>query len=108
MNRAPGESMNFFIKSVKKTRNNPLNVPANYGRLMSCRIACAALRPKQFRRRHDSGKRRACDLKKRRKGMGSVALSKIVEQLDLKNVTPEVDIGKIRITLPEINRPARS
>ena len=38
--------------------------------------------------------------------MGSVALSKIVEQLDLKNVTPEVDIGKIRITLPEINRPA--
>ena len=38
--------------------------------------------------------------------MGSVALSKIVEQLDLKKVTPEVDIGKIRITLPEINRPA--
>ena len=38
--------------------------------------------------------------------MGSVALSKIVEQLDLKNVTPEVDISKIRITLPEINRPA--
>ena len=66
-----------------------------------CRFAA-----KQFRRRHDSGKRRACDLKKRRKGMGSVALSKIVEQLDLKNVTPEVDIGKIRITLPEINRPA--
>ena len=31
--------------------------------------------------------------------MGSVALSKIVEQLDLKNVTPEVDIGKIRITI---------
>ena len=42
-----------------------------------CRFAA-----KQFRRRHDSGKRRACDLKKRRKGMGSVALSKIVEQLD--------------------------
>ena len=38
--------------------------------------------------------------------MGSVALSKIVEQLDLKNVTPDVDISKIRITLPEINRPA--
>ncbi|SCG88345.1 Uncharacterised protein [uncultured Clostridium sp.] len=40
--------MNFFIKSVKKTRNNPLNVPANYGRLMSCRIACAALRRSNF------------------------------------------------------------
>lgn len=38
--------------------------------------------------------------------MGSIALSKLVEQLDLKNVTPEVDISRIRITLPEINRPA--
>lgn len=46
--QSAGESMNFFIKSVKKTRNNPLNVPANYGRLMSCRIACAALRRSNF------------------------------------------------------------
>ncbi|MDY3919325.1 MAG: HPr(Ser) kinase/phosphatase [Candidatus Limivivens sp.] len=38
--------------------------------------------------------------------MSSVALSKIVEKLDLKNVTPEVDISKIRVSTPEINRPA--
>ena len=38
--------------------------------------------------------------------MSSVALSKLVEKLDLKNVTPEVDISHIRITTPEINRPA--
>ena len=38
--------------------------------------------------------------------MSSVALSKLVEKLDLKNVTPEVDISHIRITTPEITRPA--
>ena len=38
--------------------------------------------------------------------MSSVALSKLVEKLDLKNVTPEVDSSHIRITTPEINRPA--
>ena len=38
--------------------------------------------------------------------MGSVALSKIAEEMDLKIVTPEVDISKIRVTQPETNRPA--
>lgn len=38
--------------------------------------------------------------------MSSVALSKVVEKLDLKNVTPEVDISHIEISTPEINRPA--
>ncbi|MDO5425395.1 MAG: HPr(Ser) kinase/phosphatase [Eubacteriales bacterium] len=38
--------------------------------------------------------------------MSSVALSKIVEKLDLKNVTPEVDISKIKISTSEVNRPA--
>ena len=38
--------------------------------------------------------------------MSSVALSKLVEKLDLKNVTPDVEISHIRITTPEINRPA--
>lgn len=36
----------------------------------------------------------------------SVALSKVVEKMNLKNVTPEVDMTPIRITTPEINRPA--
>ena len=43
---------------------------------------------------------------KENRQMSSVALSKLVEKLDLKNVTPEVDISHIRITTPEINRPA--
>lgn len=36
----------------------------------------------------------------------SVALSKVVEKMNLKNVTPDVDMTPIRITTPEINRPA--
>ena len=38
--------------------------------------------------------------------MSSVALSKIVEAMNLKNLTPEVDIEPIEVTIPEINRPA--
>lgn len=38
--------------------------------------------------------------------MGSVALSKLIEKLDLKNLTPDVDLSAIKITLPDINRPA--
>lgn len=38
--------------------------------------------------------------------MSSVALSKIVECMNLKNLTPEVDITPIEVTIPEINRPA--
>ncbi|MDO4522557.1 MAG: HPr(Ser) kinase/phosphatase [Eubacteriales bacterium] len=36
----------------------------------------------------------------------SVALSKVVEKMNLKNMTPDVDISQIRITIPDINRPA--
>lgn len=38
--------------------------------------------------------------------MKSVELSKLVESLDLKNMTPEVDMAGVKITTPEINRPA--
>jgi len=38
--------------------------------------------------------------------MSGVALTKVVEKLDLKNLTPNVDMTQIKITLPDINRPA--
>jgi len=38
--------------------------------------------------------------------MGSVPLKKIVKKLNLKNLTPEIDMTPVRITLPDINRPA--
>lgn len=38
--------------------------------------------------------------------MSSVALTYVVEKLDLKNLTPDVDMSQIRISLPDINRPA--
>lgn len=39
-------------------------------------------------------------------GMKAVKLIKMVEALKLKNVTPDVDMGDIQITVSEINRPA--
>ncbi len=36
----------------------------------------------------------------------SVKLSKLIENYDLKNYTPDVDITDIRITVPDINRPS--
>ncbi|MCC8100908.1 MAG: HPr(Ser) kinase/phosphatase [Clostridiales bacterium] len=36
----------------------------------------------------------------------SVSLEKIVEKMDLKNLTPEIDISKKRVVTSEINRPA--
>lgn len=36
----------------------------------------------------------------------SVALSKVVEKMNLKDLTPDVDITQIHITVPDINRPA--
>ena len=36
----------------------------------------------------------------------SVALAKLVDKMKLENLTPEVDISKIKITTAEINRPA--
>lgn len=38
--------------------------------------------------------------------MESVALKKIVEKMELKNLTPDIEIKGIRITQPDINRPA--
>jgi len=38
--------------------------------------------------------------------MKSVELSKLAEAMDMKNLTPEVDMTDVRVTTPEINRPA--
>lgn len=38
--------------------------------------------------------------------MASVKLESIIEKMELENFTPELDISKIKITQPEINRPA--
>lgn len=36
----------------------------------------------------------------------AVKLSKIIDKMELENLTPEIDISHIKITLPDINRPA--
>lgn len=38
--------------------------------------------------------------------MQSVELKKIVEKFNLKNLTPEIDMNQIKVTQPDINRPA--
>lgn len=38
--------------------------------------------------------------------MQSVSLNRIIEKMKLHNLTPEIDISKSRITVPDINRPA--
>ena len=38
--------------------------------------------------------------------MASVRLSAIIEKMKLDNLTPEINADKIRITQPDINRPA--
>ncbi len=38
--------------------------------------------------------------------MASVKLSKVIEKMKLVNLTPDIDITNIRITQPDINRPA--
>lgn len=38
--------------------------------------------------------------------MASVALEKIIEKMKLENMTPSIDISHIKITQPDINRPA--
>ena len=37
--------------------------------------------------------------------MKAVKLTKLVQEMNLKNLTPEVDMEHVRITLPDINRP---
>ena len=38
--------------------------------------------------------------------MASVKLESIIEKMKLENLTPDIDISKIKITQPDINRPA--
>lgn len=38
--------------------------------------------------------------------MASISLDKVVEKFALENLTPDIDITKIKITQPDINRPA--
>ena len=38
--------------------------------------------------------------------MATVSLRKVIEKMKLENLTPDIDISNIRITQPDINRPA--
>ena len=38
--------------------------------------------------------------------MKEISLIKMVEELDLKNLTPGVDMAGVKISVPDINRPA--
>lgn len=38
--------------------------------------------------------------------MSNISLSKVIEKMNWENLTPEIDISKIKITQPDINRPA--
>ena len=38
--------------------------------------------------------------------MAAVKLADIIEHENLENLTPEIDIKKIKVTQPDINRPA--
>ena len=38
--------------------------------------------------------------------MSEVKLTKVVERMDLKNLTPDIDLTEKVITVPDINRPA--
>lgn len=38
--------------------------------------------------------------------MAGVGLKKIIERLNLENLTPEISVDKIRVNLPDLNRPA--
>lgn len=38
--------------------------------------------------------------------MASISLSKVIEKFKLENLTPEIDISKIKVTQPDISRPA--
>ena len=39
-------------------------------------------------------------------GMASVRMEKVVEKFKLENLTPDIDIKSIKITMPDVNRPA--
>ena len=39
--------------------------------------------------------------------MASVSLTRVIEKMKLENLTPEIDVKHVKITQPDINRPAR-
>ena len=38
--------------------------------------------------------------------MATIRLNEVVEKMKLTNMTPEVDVNKIKIRQPDVNRPA--
>ena len=38
--------------------------------------------------------------------MASVKMEKVVEKFKLENLTPDIDIKSIKISMPDVNRPA--
>ena len=38
--------------------------------------------------------------------MASVSLTRVIEKMKLENLTPEIDVKHVKITQPDINRPA--
>ena len=38
--------------------------------------------------------------------MASINLTKVIEKFKWENLTPEIDASKIKVTQPDINRPA--
>lgn len=38
--------------------------------------------------------------------MASVSLTRVIEKMKLENLTPQIEVNKIRVTQPDINRPA--
>ena len=38
--------------------------------------------------------------------MQSVTVGEIIKKMSLKNFTPSIDVDKIKVTQPDINRPA--
>lgn len=38
--------------------------------------------------------------------MASVSLVRIIEKMKLENLTPEIDVESMKVTQPDINRPA--
>ena len=53
-----------------------------------------------------SGMNGLCHKEKQEGSMQTVELTALVEKLKLKNLTPEIDMTSIKITTPDINRPA--
>ena len=38
--------------------------------------------------------------------MGTVRLNEVIRKMNLENLTPQIDVTKIKIRQPDINRPA--